>query len=45
MEEENKCYSSNTQDSYFIAFLDLGIFLLINFKSAMFYTIEIYELV
>ena len=39
MEEESKCYSSNTEDSYFIIFVDLGIYLLIKLKSAMFYTI------
>ena len=39
MEEESECYSSNTEDSYFIIFLDLGIYLVIKFKSTMFYTI------
>lgn len=43
--EEKKCHSNNTKYSYFIIFLDLGIFLLINFKLAMVYAIEIYELI
>lgn len=39
MEEETQCYSSNTEDSYFTIFLDWGIYLVIKFKSTMFYTI------
>ena len=37
MEEESKCYSRNTEDSYFIIFLDLGIYLLIKICNVLYY--------
>lgn len=37
MEEESKCYSRNIEDSYFIIFLDLGIYLLIKICNVLYY--------